>query len=80
MYLLFDSLTNEPLGYARSYAQAYQLICDSTFKPHAMKDMAEVDDSCKWFHGCDKAAVTSALHPILGDVPVCMDHRKFATE
>lgn len=33
---------------------------------------------CMWFAGCKHAAVTTVHHPVLGEVPVCEEHERFA--
>ena len=38
------------------------------------QDGGREDAPCMWFHACDDAAVSTAVHPLLGDVPVCQRH------
>ena len=33
---------------------------------------------CQWFARCDRFAVTTVQHPVLGDVPCCERCAKFA--
>lgn len=78
MYLIYDAMTNTPLAYRKTFDGAYELVASNKF-PHAMKDIEEVDDSCKWFAGCESPATEYTPHPILGNVPTCKKCHEFAT-
>lgn len=43
-----------------------------------MRGRGKADDACRWFLHCQERAVRSVPHPVLGEVPCCEKHAKFA--